>query len=54
VVVEARQSLEVERESTGHAVPAPVQQQAIQHVVSQERKAPAQQLERGHGYGISR
>jgi hypothetical protein len=54
VVVEARQSLEVERESTGHAVPAPVQQQAIQHVVSHERKAPAQQLERGHGYGISR
>ena len=54
VVVEARQSVGVERESTGHAVHAPVQQQAIQHVVSQERKAPAQQLERGQGYGISR
>jgi hypothetical protein len=54
VVVEARQSLGVERESTGHAVPAPVQQQAIQHEVSRERKAPAQKLERGQGYGISR
>ena len=51
VVVEARQSLGVERESTGHAVPAPVKQQAIQHVVSQERKAPAQELVQGHGLG---
>ena len=51
-VVEARQSLGVERDSTGHAVPAPVQQQAIQHVVSHERKAPAQQLAQGHGLGI--
>jgi conjugative relaxase-like TrwC/TraI family protein len=54
VVVEARQALGVEREFTGQAVPAPVQQQAIQHAASQERKTPAQQLERGQGYGISR
>jgi hypothetical protein len=53
VVVEARQSLGVERES-GHAVTAPVQQQAIAHAAGHERDKPAQQLERGHGLGISR
>jgi hypothetical protein len=54
VVVEARQALGVEQGSHGHAVAAPVQQQAIQHAASHERKAPAQKLERGQGYGISR
>jgi hypothetical protein len=51
-VVGARQALEVEQDSHGHAVPAPVQQQAIQHAASHERKAPAQQLAQGHGLGI--
>jgi hypothetical protein len=53
VVVEVRQSLGVERESTGHAVPEPVQQQAIAHAAGHERDKPAKQLERGHGLGIS-
>jgi hypothetical protein len=52
VVVGVRQSLGFEQESQGHAVAAPVQQQAIQHAASHERKAPAQQLAQGHGLGI--
>ena len=38
----------------GHAVAAPVQQQAIQHAAGHERGGPAHQLERGQGHGISR
>ena len=49
----ARQSVGFEQDSHGHAVPAPVQQQAIQHAASHEREAPAQKIERGQGHGIS-
>jgi hypothetical protein len=49
-----RQSVGFEEDSHGHAVPAPVHQQAIQHTASHEREAPPQKIERGQGYGISR
>ena len=48
-----RQSVGVEQDSQGHAVPAPAKQQAIQHTASHEREAPAQKIERGQGHGIS-
>jgi conjugative relaxase-like TrwC/TraI family protein len=48
-----RQSMGFEQDSKGHTVPAPVQQQAIQHAAGHERGGPAQQLERGQGHGIS-
>jgi conjugative relaxase-like TrwC/TraI family protein len=54
VVEQARQSLGVERDSPGHVVPGPVQQLAVQHAFGQERVAPAQELQRGHGLGIGR
>jgi conjugative relaxase-like TrwC/TraI family protein len=53
VVAGARQSVGFEQDAHGHAVPAPVQQQAIQHSASHEREAPAQELARGRGLGIS-
>jgi hypothetical protein len=54
VVEEARQSLGVEQDSPGHAVPGPVQRHAVQQAFGQERVAPAQQLQRGHDLGIGR
>jgi hypothetical protein len=48
-----RQSVGLEQDSQGHAVPAPAKQQAIQHIASHEREAPAQKIERGQGHGIS-
>jgi conjugative relaxase-like TrwC/TraI family protein len=48
-----RQSVGFEQESQGHSVPAPAQQQAVQHAVAHERGPSAQELERGRGYGIS-
>jgi hypothetical protein len=53
VVEVARQSVGFEQDSHGHALPAPVHQQAIQHTASHEREAPAQKIERGQGHGIS-
>ena len=54
VVEGVRRSVGFEQDSHGHAVPPPVQQQAIQHAAGHERGGPAHQLERGRGYGISR
>jgi ATP-dependent exoDNAse (exonuclease V) alpha subunit len=54
VVEMARQSVGFEEDHRGHAVAAPVQQQAIEHAAGHERGGPAQQLERGGGHGISR
>jgi len=54
VVVEAaRQSVGCEHDAPGHALSAPVQQQAIAHAPGHERAQPAQQRERGHRYGLS-
>ena len=53
VVEGARQSVGLEQESQGHAVPAPAHLQAIQHAAGPERGQSAPQLERGRGYGIS-
>ena len=53
VVEGARQSVGLEQGAHGHAVPAPVQQQAIQHAANHEREAPAQKVERGLDHGIS-
>jgi conjugative relaxase-like TrwC/TraI family protein len=53
VVEGVRQSVGLEQDSHGHAVPAPVHQQAIQDTASHEREAPAQKIERGQGHGIS-
>lgn len=54
VVERARQSVGFEQDSRGHAVPAPVQQQARQHAAGQKPEGPARQPERGQGHGISR
>ena len=48
-----RQSMGFEQASKGHAVPAPVQQQAIQHAACHERESATHQVERGQGHGIS-
>jgi hypothetical protein len=48
-----RQSMGFEQDSKGHAVPAPVQQQAIQHAAGHEREGATHQVERGPGHGIS-
>jgi UvrD-like helicase C-terminal domain len=54
VVNGARQSVGFEQESQGRAIPAPVQQRAIQHADGHEPTGPAHQLERGQGHGINR
>jgi ATP-dependent exoDNAse (exonuclease V) alpha subunit len=48
-----RQSMGFEQDSKGHTVPAPVQQQAIQHAAGHEREGATHQVERGQGHGIS-
>ena len=48
-----RQSMGFEQDSKGHAVPAPVQQQAIQRAAGHEREGATHQVERGQGHGIS-
>jgi ATP-dependent exoDNAse (exonuclease V) alpha subunit len=53
VVEVSGQSVGLEQNSPGHTVPAPVQQQAIQHAASHEHEVPVQKLERGQGHGIS-
>jgi conjugative relaxase-like TrwC/TraI family protein len=52
VVEWARQSVKYEQDSNGHALPARVQQQTIQHAPGHDRGQSAQQLEQGRGYGI--
>jgi hypothetical protein len=54
MVERARQTVGLEQDSHQHAVPAPAQQQAIQHAAGNERGGPSHQLERGQGHGISR
>jgi ATP-dependent exoDNAse (exonuclease V) alpha subunit len=52
IVEEMRQSVGLAHESPGHAVPAPVRQQVVQHAADRERVGQAQQLQRGQGLGI--
>jgi hypothetical protein len=53
VVEWARQAEGYEQDAGGHALPARVHQQTVQHARGHERGPSAHQLEQGRGYGIS-